>query len=66
MGLRILRNMPASKLSYSKIDGAFVLVANTATGNVVSSAENLGASYVAAKNFGKIDSESGNVELVSL
>ena len=62
---KILKNAPASKLPYLRLDGhVFALMANTATGAVISSAEKLGAKCVAAKNFGKFDKT--DVELVSL
>lgn len=64
-GLNILRNVPASKLVFLRINNPiWVLMTNTASKAVIIGAEKLGARYVAAKNFGKV--EETNVELVSL
>ena len=62
--LNVLKEVPASKLPYLRINNAFALVSNSATKMVISGAEKLQASYVAAKSFSKV--EESNVELVSL
>ncbi len=62
--LEIVKNVPVSKLLYLKVDNVLVLMTNTATDSVVKGAEKLGAGYVVAKKFGKVN--SSGVELVSL
>ena len=63
--LKILRNVPASKLEYLRMDEpVWILMASTASSSLVAGAEKLGAKYIAAKTFGKIDET--NVELISL
>jgi DNA primase len=63
--LEVLRNVPASKLNFLKLDKqVWALMVSTVSQSVVSSAEKLGARYVVAKNFGKVD--GANVELVSI
>jgi len=64
--LEILRNVPMSKLAFSRIEEpVWVLLTETASGSVVEGAQKLGARYIAAQSFGKIDSTEG-IELVSL
>ncbi len=64
--LNILRNVPASKLAYLKIEEAvWVLFTETASNSVVEGAQKLGARYIVAQSFGKIDNNEG-VELVSI
>ncbi len=64
--LSILRNVPMSKLAFMRIDEpVWVLLTETASSSVIEGAQKLGARYVAAQAFGKIDSTEG-VELVSL
>jgi DNA primase len=62
--LEIIKDMPSSKIGYTKIDSAYVLMTKDATGKIVEFAESLKAKYVAAKSFGKVDSSS--VEFISL
>lgn len=63
--LEILKNVPASKLAYLRIDQpVWVLMAKETTKAIFDGAEKLGAAYIAAKSFGKI--EESDVELVSL
>ena len=59
-----IKNAPASKLAYLRIDNAFVLLTENATKSVIQGAEKLGASYVAARSFGKVNSDS--VKLISV
>ena len=63
--LEIIKNVPASKLNFMKIDDAFVLMTSGATAGIIISAGNLGARAVAAKSFGKVPEDS-KVELVSI
>lgn len=64
--LDVLRNVPISKLDYLKLDeSVWVLLTGLASNGVVESARKLGARYVVAESFGKIDS-TDNVELVSI
>lgn len=63
--LEIIKNVPASKLNFMKIDDAFALMTSSANAGIIVSAENLGARAVAAKSFGKVP-ETSNVELVSI
>jgi len=64
--LDVLRNVPVSKLEYLKLDeSVWVLLTSLASNGVVEGARKLGAKYVAAESFGKIDSTDG-VELVSI
>jgi DNA primase len=64
--LEILRNLPMSKLPFSRIDEpVWVLLTESASSTVVEGAQKLGARYVAAQSFGKIDDSEG-VELVSI
>ena len=63
--LEVLKNVPASKLAYLRTDKpVWVLMAGTTSKGIFDGAEKLGAAYIAAKTFGKI--ESSDVELVSL
>ena len=48
------------------VSGAFIVLANSATNSVVEAAENFKATYLAAKTFGKIETENAKVKLVSL
>ncbi|MBP7708102.1 DNA primase [Candidatus Pacearchaeota archaeon] len=64
--LSILRNVPMSKLAFMRIDEpVWILLTETASNSVIEGAQKLGARYVAAQAFGKIDNANG-VELVSL
>jgi DNA primase len=64
--LEVLRNLPMSKLSFSRIEEpVWVLLTETASSSVIEGAQNLGARYVVAQSFGKIDDIEG-VELVSI
>jgi len=61
----IMKKAPVSKLNYLRLqEPVFVLMVNTAANSVAQAAEKLGAGYIAAKNFGKIDSKK--VKLISL
>lgn len=60
----IIKNVPVSRLSSLRERDAFVLMASTASYNVVSGAEKLGAKAVAAKTFGKIPET--NLKLISI
>ncbi len=62
--LKVVKETQSSKLLRLRIDDAFVVLANNATGSVLSGAEKLGAKYVGAKKFSRTDSDK--VELVSL
>jgi len=64
--LEILRNVPASKLSFMKLsEPVWVLMTSIVTRSVIEGAEALGAKYVAAKSFGKLE-PTDNIELISL
>jgi DNA primase len=64
--LEVIRNVPISKLDYLQLDEqVWILMTDTAINSVVEGARRLGAKYVAARSFGKIDSTDG-VELVSI
>jgi DNA primase len=62
--LEIVRDMPASKLPFSRAYNVFVVMAEHASTAVIDGAEKLGARYVVAKSFARTESES--VELVSI
>ena len=62
--LGVIKNVPASKLNFLRIQNAFVLMAENATKAIVESAKKLGVRGVAAKTFGKVP-ENG-IELISL
>ena len=62
--LAIVKDLPASKLAYTKFDDAQVFVADSATRTVVEAADKLGVPYVAAKKFGS--ASSSNVEFISI
>ncbi|MFH1452053.1 MAG: DNA primase DnaG [archaeon] len=62
--LKIISNVPSSRLSSVNPKDAFILMANNATGSIISSAEKLGSKAVAAKTFGKVDET--DVELISI
>jgi DNA primase len=63
--LDVIRDVPVSKLMYLRLHESIpVLMTSTATNSVAQGAEKLGAKYIAAKNFGKIDSKE--VELISI
>ncbi|MDO8516856.1 MAG: DNA primase DnaG [Nanoarchaeota archaeon] len=62
--LEVIKDIPISKLGFMKVYGAFILLTVNATKTVISDAEKLGAKYVAAKTFGKL--EDTNIKLVSL
>ncbi len=64
--LDIVRNVPVSKLDFLRLEEPiWVLLTSLATGAVIEGAQKLGAKYVAAQSFGKIDNNDG-VELVSI
>jgi len=64
--LEIVRNVPISKLDYLRLDSqVWVLLTSLANNAVVEGAQRLGAKYVAAQSFGKVDSLNG-IELVSI
>ncbi|VVB80355.1 DNA primase DnaG [uncultured archaeon] len=64
--LEVLRNLPMSKLSFSRVEEpVWVLLTETASSSVIEGAQNLGARYVAAQSFGKIEDIEG-IELVSI
>ncbi len=62
--LEIVKNVPTSRLSSVDAKDAFVLMASTATGILVQSAEKLSSKAIAAKTFGKIPETY--LELISL
>ncbi len=63
--LEIVKNVPASKLGFMRIDDAFALMTSSATAGIIVSAENLGARAVAAKSFGKVP-DTTTIELISI
>jgi len=64
--LDIVRNVPVSKLDFLRLEEPiWVLLTSLATGAVIEGAQKLGAKYVAAQSFGKIDNNDG-VELISI
>lgn len=64
--LEILRNVPMSKLDYLRLEEpVWVLLTSFAANNIIESAQKLGAKYVAAQSFGKIDNANG-IELISI
>jgi DNA primase len=64
--LDIVRNVPVSKLDFLRLEEPiWVLLTSLATSAVIDGAKKLGARYVAAQSFGKIDSTDG-IELVSI
>lgn len=64
--LEVIRNVPISKLDFLRLDEqVWILMTDTAVSAVVDGARRLGAKYVVARSFGKIDSTDG-VELVSI
>jgi len=63
--MEIIRNVPSSKLNFLRLDKpVWILMTTIASGSVIDGAEKLGAKYVAAKTFGKIDNTT--VELISI
>ena len=62
--LRVIQNVPASRVLSLNTKDAFVLMTTTATGTIINGAEKLNAKAVAAKTFGKIP--ESKVELISL
>ena len=62
--LEIVRDIPASKLAFSRAYNVLVVIADHASSSVIEGAERLGAKYVAAKTFGRVD--NAKVELISL
>jgi DNA primase len=62
--MEVVKNIPASKLSFLKINDAFILMASNATGLIIQGAEKLKARAVAAKTFGKVPET--DVEMVSI
>ena len=62
--LEVIKNVPASKLSFLRIQDAFVLMADNATRMIVEGAEKLKVRAIAARTFGRV-SET-DVELISL
>ena len=64
--LEVIRNVPMSRLDSLRLDEpVFVLITSMASNMVIDGAKALGAKYVAAESFGKIDSNEG-IELVSI
>lgn len=64
--LEVIRNVPISKLDFLRLDEqVWILMTDTAVSAVVDGARRLGAKYVVARSFGKVDSTDG-VELVSI
>jgi DNA primase len=64
--LEVLRNVPVSKLEYLTLEEAvWVLLTEFASSAVIEGAQKLGARYVAAQSFGRIDNSEG-IELVSI
>lgn len=64
--LDIVRNVPVSKLDFLRLEEPiWVLLTSLATGAVIEGAQKLGAKYVAAQSFGKIENNDG-IELVSI
>jgi len=62
--LEIVKNVSAMKLGSVDAKDAYVLMADSATGSIVESAERLKSKAVAAHTFGKISETS--IQLVSL
>ena len=63
--LEVLREIPASKLNFTQVDGAYVVMTDAASKSVVEGANMVGAKYVAAKSFDKVDDSAGT-EFVSI
>jgi DNA primase len=64
--LNVVRNVPVSKLAYLRLEeSVWVLLTSLAANDVIEGAQKLGARYVAAQSFGKIDNANG-VEIVSI
>jgi DNA primase len=64
--LNVLRNVPVSKLAYLRLEeSVWVLLTSLAANDVIEGAQKLGARYVAAQSFGRIDNANG-VEIVSI
>jgi len=64
--LEVLRNVPVSKLDYLRLEESiWVLLTEFASSAVIEGAQKLGARYVAAQSFGRIDNSEG-IELVSI
>lgn len=64
--LDIVRNVPVSKLDFLRLEEPiWVLLTSLASSGVIEGAQKLGARYVAAQSFGKIDNNDG-IELVSI
>lgn len=64
--LNVIRNAPVSKLEYLNTDeSVWILLTELASSGVIEGAKKLGAKYVVAKSFGKIDNNSG-IELISI
>jgi DNA primase len=63
--LGVIDIVPASKLNYLKTNDAFILVADSVTGTILSGAERLNVKAIAAKNFGSRMPET-DLELISL
>ena len=62
--LNVLHDVSVSKLSFMRVEKAYILLTSNASSSVIMAAENFGAKYVAAKTFGKV--EDAKVELISL
>ena len=63
--LEILRNVPTSKLEFLRIEEPVWILMATATSKFLfEGAQKLGAKYIAAETFGRIDDPS--IELISL
>ena len=64
--LDIIRNVPVSKLDFLRLEEPiWVLLTSLSSNGVIEGAKKLGAKYVAAQSFGKIDNADG-IELVSI
>ena len=62
--LKVLRNVPSSKVGFLRLSNVFALVTKHASGTLMSSAEKIGAKYVVSQTFGKI--ENSRVKLISI
>jgi DNA primase len=63
--LQILRNVPASKVEFLRIEEpVWVLMASETSRALFAGAKKLGAKYIAAESFGRI--EDSSIELISL
>ena len=62
--LKIIQNIPSSRLTSLREKDAFILMTDSATSMLVSAAEKLNAKAVAAKTFGRI--QDTKIKLISL